>query len=165
MEEIRQYLEHTYGTAAVHEQGLRVYTTLNVAMQNAADQAVRDGLHAYDRRHGWRGNLPNILAQNLAARWSKYQNEDWRSTIAKGRLRHRLVTAVEPTFASRQDRAVSRDAHAGGFCVDRAQIAAADLLKVGDLVCVSDQGSLDGHRRARKWNSSSAGGAGRIARD
>jgi penicillin-binding protein 1A len=62
VEDIRQYLEHTYGTAAVHEQGLRVYTTLNVAMQKAADQAVRDGLHAYDRRHGWRGNLPNICA-------------------------------------------------------------------------------------------------------
>src|SRR5271155_4162745 len=61
VEEIRQYLEHTYGTAAVHEQGLRAYTTLNVSMQKAADQAVRDGLHAYDRRHGWRGNLPNIL--------------------------------------------------------------------------------------------------------
>src|SRR6202451_2217218 len=53
VEEIRQYLEHTYGTAAVHEQGLRVYTTLNVAMQKAAEQSVRDGLHSYDRRHGW----------------------------------------------------------------------------------------------------------------
>jgi penicillin-binding protein 1A len=63
VEEVRQYLEHTYGTAAVHEQGLRVYTTLNVAMQKAADQAVRDGLHSYDRRHGWRGNLPNILGE------------------------------------------------------------------------------------------------------
>src|SRR6202521_2219394 len=52
VEEVRQYLEHTYGTAAVHEQGLRVYTSLNVAMQKAADQAVRDGLHSYDRRHG-----------------------------------------------------------------------------------------------------------------
>ena len=39
VEEVRQYLEHTYGTAAVHEQGLRVYTSLNVAMQKAADQA------------------------------------------------------------------------------------------------------------------------------
>src|ERR1700728_3987632 len=65
VEEIRQYLERTYGTAAVHEQGLRVYTTLNVAMQRAADQAVRDGLHAYDRRHGWRGNLPNIVRDHL----------------------------------------------------------------------------------------------------
>src|SRR5579862_6996778 len=41
VEEIRQYLEHTYGTAAVHEQGLRAYTTLNVNMQQAANRAVR----------------------------------------------------------------------------------------------------------------------------
>ena len=58
----------TYGTEAVHERGLRVYTTLNVAMQRAADRAVRDGLHAYDRRHGWRGNLPNILT-TTSPRW------------------------------------------------------------------------------------------------
>jgi penicillin-binding protein 1A len=49
-EELRKYLESTYGTEAVHERGLRVYTTLNVAMQRAANLAVRDGLHAYDRR-------------------------------------------------------------------------------------------------------------------
>ena len=83
VEDIRQYLEHTYGTAAVHEQGLRVYTTLNVAMQKAADQAVRDGLHAYDRRHGWRGKLPNILRDHLGT-IDKYQNDDWRGAIEKG---------------------------------------------------------------------------------
>ena len=33
VEEIRQYLERTYGTEAVHERGLRVYTTLNADMQ------------------------------------------------------------------------------------------------------------------------------------
>src|SRR5580692_2798465 len=74
VEDVREYLEHTYGTAAVHEQGLRVYTSLNAAMQKAADQAVRDGLHSYDRRHGWRGNLPNIL-QNKLGTLDKYQNE------------------------------------------------------------------------------------------
>src|SRR5271155_2239305 len=51
-EEIRKYLESTYGTEAVHERGLRVYTTLNIKMQQAANQSLRDGLHAYDRRHG-----------------------------------------------------------------------------------------------------------------
>src|SRR6201982_2376503 len=38
-EEIRKYLESTYGTEAVHERGLRVYTTLNIAMQRAANLA------------------------------------------------------------------------------------------------------------------------------
>ena len=88
VEEIRQYLEHTYGTAAVHEQGLRAYTTLNVDMQKAADRAVRDGLHAYDRRHGWRGNLPNILRDNLG--YARHLPERRLEGVdPKGRLRHR----------------------------------------------------------------------------
>src|SRR5216683_1084439 len=50
-EEIRKYLESTYGTEAVHERGLRVYTTLNIHMQRIANQSLRDGLHSYERRH------------------------------------------------------------------------------------------------------------------
>jgi penicillin-binding protein 1A len=82
-EEIRKYLEATYGTEAVHERGLRVYTTLNIAMQKAANQSVRDGLHSYDRRHGWRGNLPNVLRDNLG-NLDTYEDEDWRHPIEKG---------------------------------------------------------------------------------
>ena len=40
VEDIRQYLEHTYGTAAVHEQGLRVYTTLNVQAAEGGGQGA-----------------------------------------------------------------------------------------------------------------------------
>jgi len=141
VEEIRQYLEHTYGTAAVHEQGLRVYTTLNVAMQKAAEQAVRDGLHAYDRRHGWRGNLPNILAQNSGAqnapgKLDAYQNEEWRSTPAKGDYFPGLVTAVEPTFATVRVGTY----HAMLTPTDFAwtgKKSPSQLLKVGDVVVVS----------------------------
>jgi penicillin-binding protein 1A len=141
VEEIRQYLEHTYGTAAVHEQGLRVYTTLNVVMQKAAEQAVRDGLHAYDRRHGWRGNLPNILSQNSGAqnapgKLDAYQNEEWRSTPAKGDYFPGLVTAVEPTFASVRVGTY----HAMLTPTDFAwtgKKSPSQLLKVGDVVVVS----------------------------
>jgi penicillin-binding protein 1A len=93
-EEIRKYLEATYGTEAVHERGLRVYTTLNVAMQRAANQAVRDGLHAYDRRHGWRGGLPNILRDQLG-KLETFQDDDWRHPIAKGDYLTGLILSVE----------------------------------------------------------------------
>ena len=106
----------------MHEQGLRVYTTLNVAMQKAADRAVRDGLHDYDRRHGWRGKLPNILRDHLGT-LDGYQNDDWRSTIAKGDYVTGLVTAVTPTYATIKIGAVSRDAHARGFQLDVAKVA------------------------------------------
>src|SRR6202166_2150470 len=94
VEEIRKYLESTYGTAAVHERGLRVYTTLNVAMQRAANQAVRDGLHAYDRRHGWRGKLDNIL-DNHQDTLESYEDDDWHWPINKGDYVTGLVTAVD----------------------------------------------------------------------
>jgi len=63
VEEIRRYLEKTYGTSAVHEGGLKVYTTLNTEMQKAANTSVREGLRAYDKRHGWRGADRNLLEE------------------------------------------------------------------------------------------------------
>src|ERR1700676_579029 len=99
VEEIRKYLESTYGTETVHERGLRVYTTLNIAMQRAANQSVRDGLHSYDRRHGWRGDLPNILRDNLGT-LAAYEDEDWRHPIEKGSYVAGLVLSVDEKNAT-----------------------------------------------------------------
>jgi penicillin-binding protein 1A len=60
VEEIREYLEKRYGTESVQESGLRVYTTLDMDLQRAANHAVLDGLAAYERRHGWRAHLNNV---------------------------------------------------------------------------------------------------------
>src|ERR1700693_1097632 len=59
VEEIRRYLENKYGSDQVHEGGLRVYTSLDMDLQRAADQSLLDGLAAYERRHGWKGRLEN----------------------------------------------------------------------------------------------------------
>ncbi len=97
-EEIRKYLEFTYGTEAVHERGLRVYTTLNIHMQRAANQAVRDGLHSYDRRHGWRGALPNILRDHLG-KLDTFEDDDWRHPIEKGSYVTGLILTVDDKSA------------------------------------------------------------------
>ncbi len=44
VEYVRQYLEEKYGTYAVYHRGLKVYTTLNLKMQEAADRAIKRGL-------------------------------------------------------------------------------------------------------------------------
>jgi penicillin-binding protein 1A len=54
-EEVRRNLIAAYGDKVLYDGGLTVRTTLDPAMQAVADQALRDGLMAYDRRHGWRG--------------------------------------------------------------------------------------------------------------
>src|SRR5690606_28299958 len=46
--------------------GYRVTTTLDGRAQEAANLATRDGLLAYDRRHGWRGVEAHIeLAEGI----------------------------------------------------------------------------------------------------
>jgi penicillin-binding protein 1A len=135
VEDIRQYLEHTYGTAAVHEQGLRVYTTLNVQAQKSADKAVRDGLHSYDRRHGWRGKLPNILQDHLGT-LENYQNEDWRGAIEKGDYVTGLVTSVASTYAMVKIGALQAMLTPSDFAWTGHKTP-SDLVKAGDLVEVS----------------------------
>ena len=130
-EEVRKYLESTYGTEAVHERGLRVYTTLNIAMQRAANQSIRDGLHSYDRRHGWRGGLPNILRDNLG-QLDSYEDEDWRHAIEKGSYVTGLVMAVgdkDATIKIGQYRAVL----APSDFAWTGRKKPSELLKVGDL--------------------------------
>src|SRR6202795_2652438 len=75
VEEIRRYLENKYGTDQVHEGGLKVYTSLDVDLQKAANQAVLDGLAAYERRHRWKGHLENVVAEGTAI--EKYDYPDW----------------------------------------------------------------------------------------
>ena len=62
-EEVRRELEKRFGAEQVHEAGLRVDTTLDLDLQKTANKAVADGLAAYERRHGWKGKLENVLAR------------------------------------------------------------------------------------------------------
>jgi len=59
-EEVRRQLLQRYGEAHLYEGGLSVRTTLEPALQAIANQELRAGLVAYDRRHGWRGPLSHI---------------------------------------------------------------------------------------------------------
>src|SRR5262250_1070306 len=136
-EEIRKYLEATYGTEAVHERGLRVYTTLNIGMQKAANQAIRDGLHSYDRRHGWRGKLPNILKDNLG-RLDAYEDEDWRHPIEKGGYVTGLVMAVDDKYATIKI-GTYRAIISASDLAWTGRKKSSELLKVGDLAQFSIQ--------------------------
>ena len=94
VEEVRRYLESKYGTDQVHQGGLRVYTSLDVDWQRAANQAVLDGLAVYERRHGWQGRLENILLEGQTL--AEYQHPDWAAQPDPGDYAHALVTAVSP---------------------------------------------------------------------
>jgi len=133
VEEVRQYLEKKYGTDQVHQGGLKVYTSLDMELQAAANRALLDGLAAYERRHGWKGMLRNIIAAGEDI--TTYQHADWIEPVEPGKYIHAVVTNVTPSAADIK------------FSRYSAQIAPADMswtehkspaeiLAIGDIVYV-----------------------------
>jgi penicillin-binding protein 1A len=63
VEYVRQLLVTKYGEAMVYKGGLQIYTTLNLAMQKAAESAFTAGVRDLDKRQGWRGPRTAIKAR------------------------------------------------------------------------------------------------------
>ena len=98
-EQVRRDLEATYGRDLLYRGGLEVRTSLNLAMQVAAQQAVRANLREYDKRHGYRGPL-GILDPAAEARFLQEQTEEFIKDpptvgdIARGRGHRQPMAAA-----------------------------------------------------------------------
>ena len=61
VEEVRRELIARFGADVTTQGGLMVRTSLDPALQVAAEKSVRDGLMAYDRKlGGWRGPVTHL---------------------------------------------------------------------------------------------------------
>jgi penicillin-binding protein 1A len=132
VEEIRRYLEGKYGADQVHEGGLKVYTTLDVDLERAANQAVLDGLAAYERRHGWKGHLENVVADALVL--DRYFHPDWDDEPEVNGYIHALVTSAGTGIATLKFGRYT--AALGQADVAWTQHKLADILKTGDVCYV-----------------------------
>ena len=66
-ERVRVDLYRTYGQQGLYERGLKVQTTLDPRMQDAAEQALRRGLVRIDRLRGYRGPASHVDRDDLEA--------------------------------------------------------------------------------------------------
>lgn len=69
---VRQQLQEMYGED-IYTDGMKVYTTVDSRLQDAANRAVRDNVIAYDTRHGYRGPEKNLGSPSLKSMesWEK----------------------------------------------------------------------------------------------
>jgi len=67
-EEVRRRVARMYGTKNLYEGGLSVRTSLEPKLQAIAERTLRDGLVAYDRRNGWRGEIGRMAIDEV---WQK----------------------------------------------------------------------------------------------
>ena len=95
-EEVRRIVSDTYGYDSLYKGGLSIRTPLNSNYQIEALKALRKGLEAYDKRHGWRGPITNLAKEE----WKKNIHEfipekslDWK--LAKVVEVDKLLTKIE----------------------------------------------------------------------
>ncbi len=132
VEEVRRQLEKEYGVDEVHGAGLRVYTTLDLDLQQVANKAVLDGLARYERRRGWKGNLLNVATAGLDM--ASYRHPDWTQAVVAGDYIHGMVTEVARSRVLVKLGAQTAELTPADWIW--TQIPGTGFLKVGDLVYV-----------------------------
>lgn len=144
-EEVRRFVAAQYGDESMYNGGLFIRTSLDPVLQKAASEALRDGLLAYDRRHGWRGpvgrfdTLPEGEAFLEKHDVPAYVPEGWRYAVvtqvvdegadillANGDVGHIVLKDLSWAKKALPDGRV-------GAVVKKA----GDVLAIGDLVYVS----------------------------
>jgi penicillin-binding protein 1A len=65
-EHVRRYLQKKYGRDVLYGGGLKVYTSVNLKMQEAAREALRKGLFELDKREGYRGPIKHLTFEEIS---------------------------------------------------------------------------------------------------
>ncbi|MBN1850710.1 MAG: PBP1A family penicillin-binding protein [Deltaproteobacteria bacterium] len=92
-EHIRRYLDQKYGADLLYGGGLKVYTTVNLNMQHAAQAAVTKGLLELDKREGYRGPLQILSGDQIdefinESRKTFFENPIAIHSVVKGIVTH-----------------------------------------------------------------------------
>jgi penicillin-binding protein 1A len=76
-EEIRQYLERNpeYGAQDLYRGGLKVYSTLDLRIQQVVETALQRGLRNWDHRRGFRKPSRNLVTEGLDP--ATYKDPSW----------------------------------------------------------------------------------------
>ena len=143
-EEIRRELVKLYGEQALYEGGLSVRASMNPQLQAAATKALRDGLVAYDRRHGWRGPVGKMenfdnWPKKLAAMPPPAGSEGWKlAVVLKDDQADALDIGLADGTRGRIPLSELRWARAAkeGEAVGPAIRKPSDVAKLGDILLV-----------------------------
>ena len=141
-EEIRQYLERTYGEQELYRRGLRVDSTLDPQLQRWTDESLGWGLRRLARRHGFR-KPRNLLTEGYKD-LDSFVDPSWETAVsgAGGALRG-VVLEVSKTGAEVRVGKKVLPLAAAGFAWTTAKDP-SKILKRGDLVAVSIDQKKDG---------------------
>jgi penicillin-binding protein 1A len=142
VEEVRKYLEAKYGAKRLYESGLTVRTSLDPALQAAAERALDEGVRRLDKQRGWRKPARNLVKEGVDL--EAFDDPAWK-TLRQGALVPAVVLAAEPArILGRVGRSALIIPRGGYQWTGRSP---RDLVSRGDLVEVrlGARDDADGH--------------------
>lgn len=129
LEHIRQYLSAKYGDSMVYKGGLQVYTTLNLALQKKATEAVKAGLRELDKRQGFRGPIAHIRPEELAEERRTGIGAMTTVELKEGDVIEGLVTKVDEEGATVEASGFSGRITLAGMAWAKKRLMGPDLQK------------------------------------
>jgi penicillin-binding protein 1A len=153
-EDVRREVYALYGEQSLYDGGLSIRTSIDMSLQPVAIKALRDGLVAFDRRHGWRGPITTLPV-----------DDDWPRALADVPIPGDIAPWRSALVLSLDDASATvgfPDKTVGSIALDDMKWARryisekalgpevtkpADVLKVGDVVYVEPVTGDDGATR------------------
>jgi penicillin-binding protein 1A len=157
-EEVRQYLEKTYGDRGLYRQGLRVDSTLDPRLQAWAEEELRRGLRRHERRFGFR-RPRNLVDEGIDP--EKYRDpawEDGEGDAGGDRAERAVVLSASRTGAEVRvrDRRLALPPRA--FRFTRAE-SPAQAVRRGDVVLLERIEDEAGKEETIVWQEPACEGA------
>jgi penicillin-binding protein 1A len=97
-EDIRQYIEKSdkFGVENLYRSGLKVFTTLDLRMQQIVESSLQRGLRRFDHAHGFRKPARNVIAEGIDV--AAYRDPSWSNEpYAVDKLYPGVVMNVDTT--------------------------------------------------------------------
>ncbi|HIJ81133.1 MAG TPA: PBP1A family penicillin-binding protein, partial [Desulfuromonadales bacterium] len=96
LEYLRIQLEQKYGEDQLYKGGLKIYTTMNAAMQRAAFESLRKGLKEVDKRQGYRGPAKFLGESDVDTFCSRVEEGIDSSVLKTGENYQGVVVGFNP---------------------------------------------------------------------
>ena len=94
-EHIRRYISGKYGDDVLYHDGLKIYTQLNIKMQESAERAVVEGVKEIDKRQGFRGPIKNLKQVEAELFSAKLSEAVVKSPLEVGKSVEGLVEKID----------------------------------------------------------------------
>jgi len=93
-EHIRRYIEKKYGSEALYNDGLKIYTAVNIEMQKTARKEIETGLRALDKRQGYRDPLKHLSEEEIEAFSIELRKKLEENPVEEGKIVNGVVIEV-----------------------------------------------------------------------